>query len=123
MVQLLPLMFALTACKKAPPDNATSIEAVAPALEGTWRDDGGMLATIENAEVTSLVDHDNEVFVVIRSGWEEQGFSIHYEVPSTQYLVTLRLTDIDDSVLQYRWSNTTPTGESNAGTGAFERVE
>jgi len=123
MLQLFPLMFALTACKKAPPDNAASLDAVAQTLEGLWRDDGGMLATIVNAEVTSLVDHDDEVFVVIRSGWEEHGFSVHYEVPSTQYLVTLRLTDIDDSVLQYRWSNTTPTGESNVGVGVFERVE
>ena len=123
MLHLLPLMFAFTACKKAPPDGTLSLKASDQTLEGIWRDDGGMLATIENAEVTSLVDHDDEVFVVIRSGWEEQGFSVHYEVPSTQYLVTLRLTDIDDSALQYRWSNTTPTGESNAGVGILERVE
>ncbi len=123
MIRIFSLMLALTACKKAPPDYTMSLKAASQALEGVWKSETGMTATIEHDEVTSLVDYDDEVFVVLSSGWEEQGFSMHYEVPSTQYLVTMRITGIDDSALQYDWNNTNPDGEQDSGTGYFERVE
>lgn len=121
MIRIFSLMFALTACKKVSPTNAMSAES--QMLEGVWKSESGMTATIARDEVTSLVDYDDEVFVVLRSGWEEQGFSMHYEVPSTQYLVTFRITDISESTLQYAWNNTNPDGEEDNGTGYFERIE
>jgi hypothetical protein len=127
MIRIFSLMLALTACQKAPPNLSMSISAADRMLQGSWRSDGGMIATIGAVSgetvVTSLVDYDDEVFVVLTSGWEEAGFSMHYEVPSTKYLVTIRLTDIQQDALQYAWNNTTPEGNHNEGTGYFERVQ
>ncbi|MFT5679394.1 MAG: hypothetical protein ACI8RZ_000298 [Myxococcota bacterium] len=123
MTRILPLMFALTACQKAPPDYTMSLRAASQTLEGVWKSDGGMITTIGGGEVLSLVDYDDEVFTVLTSGWEDEGFSMHYEVPSTQYLVTIQITEIDNISLQYAWNNTTPDGGTSTGTGYFERVE
>lgn len=78
-------------------------------LEGTWQEIGGETTVIKRIgnrlEVSSIIDSDDEEFMVRDASFENGVFEWTYFVPSTQYVVTMRTTTITPHQLECTWKN------------------
>lgn len=119
----LYVLMALTACKKKPPLSA----ADAP-LVGVWQEaNDGSVITIENlkggAQVTSVVDYEDESFTIVRSGWQNGSYDFDYLVESTSYEVNMRVVGVTSDTIEILWSNVAPDGSEASGDETLHRLQ
>lgn len=92
------------------------------ALVGQWHDNDGVLYTFERqggaVVLVSIQDTDGEMFEVQASGMSGGAYELRYYVPSTQYVVTIRILGFKGEPLPAEWLNS--AGES--GQEAFTRA-
>lgn len=127
MNRILTLALALSllpGCRKSARSSLPEQDA---ALIGVWLDDVRMKTTIasdgQRARVSHIVDSDGEIFPVVSSGWTPDGFVYVYDVPSTGYVVTITVHTVEEDTMAFDWSNRTPDGGQNQGSGTAERLE
>lgn len=96
------LSLALAGCAKHAPSNAAD-------YVGAWEDEGGSVTTIDKSgralEVTSIIDTDGEVFEVKGTGYVGGQLNWTYLVPSTGYVVTIRVLSLEGDQLCATWEN------------------
>ena len=91
-------------------------------LQGTWKDSDGVIYIIEvnsnKVEVVSIIDSDDEEFVVTETIWKMGVLKWTYQVPSTGYVVTVTTESISDDTLECSWKN-----EYDSGVDILIRLE
>lgn len=101
------LSLALAGCAKHAPSNA--VEYVGP-----WQDEGGSVTYISqdgrDLEVTSIIDYDGEVFEVMGTSYTGGQLNWTYLVPSTGYVVTIRVMSLEGDQMCTTWENAYDTG-------------
>jgi len=109
-IALVVLSLLLAAC----PSSGTRPDAdrnapSADFLIGEWEDSEGTLFTFEKADgvvrLARILDTDGEIFEVREFGWREGSYTLTYYVPSTGYVVTVRLHDTSGDALDGDWTN------------------
>lgn len=102
---MLPLLVMLTACGPKTPLQQLPAES----FLGTWNDEGGATYVIETVDkgpkLTSLIDSDGEAFVIQQVGAEGNQMTWTYLVPSTSYIVTMKMAPAGDGELCGTWEN------------------
>lgn len=94
-------------------------------LVGSWEDSEGTELTFEKVDgqvkVARIVDYDGEVFEVRSAGFVNGTYTFTYLVPSTGYVVTMRILDSEGDEIDAEWSNRSDTGEEDSGTEVLTR--
>lgn len=112
--------FSISACKTTSSANRVTPELLT--LVGVWEDSGGCTYTIEKSgrklEVSLIVDTDGEVFPVTDASVVDGAFVFTYLVPSTGYVVTHRIREVQATELVADWEN-----QNDKGTDTFYRVK
>ncbi len=102
----------------------SSEQAIGPeaVLVGQWNDNDNVLYTFEKqggaVVLVSIQDTDGEMFEVQASGMEGGAYQFRYFVPSTQYVVTIRILGFKGEPLPAEWENS--AGDS--GQESFRRA-
>lgn len=84
-------------------------------LPGTWKDlESSTYYTIEERNgslaMTSIIDHDGELFDIQDFDWNGSAFSWTCYVPSTKITLSFKTTSIDDDTLWCTWDNGKSSG-------------
>ena len=107
---LLALTLLVTACKSSgvKPDGDAATPS-ADFLIGTWHDNDSTRYTFtkvgDQVKLTSIVDDDEEVFELRDFAYKAGFFSFTYFVPSTGYVVTIRVLEHEGDELDADWTN------------------
>ncbi len=107
---LLVLTFVSAGCPSSgtKPDGDPNAPS-ADFLIGRWQDNDSAVFTFEkvggDVKLTQIVDDDGEVFELRDFGYKAGHFSFTYFVPSTGYVVTIRILTTDGDELDADWVN------------------
>ena len=116
---LAPFLFAtglfLAGCPNGgstPAVSAAAETAFAPeALVGTWKDEGDATYIIDpGPTMRSVVDYEGESFEIQSQGWIPGAYTWTYLVPSTGYVVTMKISSVEGDVASSTWSNANDSG-------------
>ncbi len=118
ILTILLLTSLVSACKTT---SGGGIPKEALGLVGTWQDSGGCTYTFAKVGgelvPTSIVDYDSEVFPVQKYKFDGGIYEFVYLVPSTGYVVTHRVIDLQGDQFQADWAN-----QYSSGQETFHRI-